>query len=145
MINILFLHTQGYSQCKFLSIRWNRDYTDLYFPRQGCSWFWQIRVRSWYSHSVIFHKYHRNRAATTQVKYERGIDKITRFWECWSKKTSKVRVTGLCERNSTGTGEFPAQMTSCVENDVIMIWQLYQYNGDNYNRQKHVNEHLAVG
>ena len=37
-----------------------------------------------------------------------------------SKKTSKLRVTGLCEGNSPGTGEFPAQMASNVEN--VSIW-----------------------
>ena len=33
-----------------------------------------------------------------------------------SKKTSKLRVTALCEGNSPVTGEFPAQMASNVEN-----------------------------
>ena len=33
----------------------------------------------------------------------------------WSKKTSQVRVTGLCVGNSPGTGEFPAQMASNAE------------------------------
>ena len=33
-----------------------------------------------------------------------------------SKKTSKLRVTGLCVGNSPVTGEFPAQMTSNAEN-----------------------------
>ena len=37
-----------------------------------------------------------------------------------SKKTSKLRVTGLCVENSTGTGEFPAQMASNAEN--VSIW-----------------------
>ena len=37
-----------------------------------------------------------------------------------SKKTSKLRVTGLCAGNSSGTGEFPAQMSSDVEN--VSIW-----------------------
>ena len=32
-----------------------------------------------------------------------------------SKKTSKLRVTGLCAGNSPGTGEFPAQMASYAE------------------------------
>ena len=35
-----------------------------------------------------------------------------------SKKTSKLRVTGLCV--FTGTGEFPAQMTSNADN--VSIW-----------------------
>ena len=41
-----------------------------------------------------------------------------------SKKTSKLRVTGLCERNSPVTGEFPSQRASKWEmfpfDDVIM-------------------------
>ena len=36
------------------------------------------------------------------------------------KKTSKLRVTGVCVENSPGTGEFPAQMASNVEN--VSIW-----------------------
>ena len=37
-----------------------------------------------------------------------------------SKKTPKLRVTGLCVGNSPGTGEFPAQMASNAEN--VSIW-----------------------
>ena len=37
-----------------------------------------------------------------------------------SKKTSKLRVTGLCAGNSPGTGELPAQMASNAEN--VSIW-----------------------
>ena len=35
-------------------------------------------------------------------------------------KTSKFRVTGLCEGNSPVTGEFPAQMASDADN--VVIW-----------------------
>ena len=38
----------------------------------------------------------------------------------WSKKTSKFRVTGLCEGNSPVTGEFPAQRANNAEN--VTIW-----------------------
>ena len=37
-----------------------------------------------------------------------------------SKKTSKLRVTGLCVGNSPVTGEFPTQMASKAEN--VSIW-----------------------
>ena len=37
-----------------------------------------------------------------------------------SKKTSKLRVTGLCAGNSPVTGEFPAQRASNTEN--VSIW-----------------------
>ena len=40
-----------------------------------------------------------------------------------SKKTSKLRVTGLCAWNSPATGEFPAQMASNTEN--VSIWWRY--------------------
>ena len=37
-----------------------------------------------------------------------------------SKKTSKLRITDLCAENSPGTGEFPTQMASNMEN--VSIW-----------------------
>ena len=45
---------------------------------------------------------------------------LNRLFRRRSKKTSKLRVTDLCEGNSPGTGEFPAQMTSSAEN--VSIW-----------------------
>ena len=45
---------------------------------------------------------------------------LTRLFRRRSKKTSKLRVTGLCAGNSPGTGEFPTQMASNVEN--VSIW-----------------------
>ena len=43
------------------------------------------------------------------------------------KKTSKLRVTGLCAGNSPVIGEFPAQMASCAEN--VSIWWRYHDAG----------------
>ena len=45
---------------------------------------------------------------------------LNRSFGCRSKKTSKLRVTGLCARNSPVTGEFPTQMASNAEN--VFIW-----------------------
>ena len=45
---------------------------------------------------------------------------LSRLFRRRSKKTSKLRVTGLCVGNSPGTGEFPAQMASYAEN--VSIW-----------------------
>ena len=45
---------------------------------------------------------------------------LNRLFRRRSKKTSKLRVTGLCVGNSPGTGEFPAQMASYAEN--VSIW-----------------------
>ena len=40
---------------------------------------------------------------------------LNRLFRCRSKKTSKLRVTGLCVGNSPVTREFPAQMARNVE------------------------------
>ena len=45
---------------------------------------------------------------------------LNRLFRRRSKKTSKLRVTGLCGGNSQGTGEFPAQRASYAEN--VSIW-----------------------
>ena len=51
---------------------------------------------------------------------------LNRLFRRRSKKTSKLRVTGLCARNSPGTGEFPAQMASYAEN--VSIWWRHHGN-----------------
>ena len=45
---------------------------------------------------------------------------LNRLFRHRSKKTSELRVTGLCVGNSPVTGEFPAQMASAAEN--VSIW-----------------------
>ena len=45
---------------------------------------------------------------------------LNRLFRPRSKKTSKLRVTGLCVGNSPGTGELPAQMASNAEN--VSLW-----------------------
>ena len=45
---------------------------------------------------------------------------LNRLFGRRSKKTSKLRVIGLCAGNSPGTGEFLAQMASNAEN--VSIW-----------------------
>ena len=60
---------------------------------------------------------------------------LNRLFRHRSKKTSKLRLTGLCVGNSPGTGEFPAQMASYAENvsiwwrhhDEFWIWGSVQY------------------
>ena len=51
---------------------------------------------------------------------------LNRLLKRRSKKTSKLRVTGLCVGNSPGTGEFPAQMASNAEN-VSIWWRHHAY------------------
>ena len=47
---------------------------------------------------------------------------LDRLFRRTSKKTSKFRVTGLCEGNSPVTGEFPTQRPSNAEN-VSIAWR----------------------
>ena len=53
---------------------------------------------------------------------------FSRLIWCRSKKTSKLRVTGLCAGNSPVTGEFPAQMASNAE--YVPIWWRHHEFGD---------------
>ena len=51
---------------------------------------------------------------------------LNRLFGRRSKKTSKLRVTGLCAGNSPGTGEFLAQKSSNAEN-VSIWWRHHAY------------------
>ena len=72
-------------------------------------------------------------ARTLQWRHN-GRDSVSNPHDCWlndlfslrSKKTWKLRVTGLCAGNSPGTGEFPAQMASNAEN--VSIWWRHHEN-----------------
>ena len=69
---------------------------------------------------------------------------LGRLFRRRSKKTSKLRVTGLCEGNSPVTGEFPAQRASNAEN--VSIWwrhQGYIYN-TNSNRATNILIHVPA-
>ena len=52
---------------------------------------------------------------------------LSRVFRHRSKKTSKLRVTGLCEGNSLVTSVFPAQRASNVEN--VSIWWRHHVRG----------------
>ena len=52
---------------------------------------------------------------------------LNRLFRHRSKKTSKLRVTGLCAWNSPMTGESPAQRASSVE--IVSIWWRHLVNG----------------
>ena len=54
---------------------------------------------------------------------------LKRLFRRRSKKTSKLRVTGLCEGNSSVTSEFPAQRASNAEN--VSIWWRHHWSRDN--------------
>ena len=55
-----------------------------------------------------------------------------------SKKTSKLRVTGLCAGNSPMTGEFPAQKDSNAEN--VSIWWRHHATRPDANVSNRIND-----
>ena len=68
---------------------------------------------------VIVTQWHHN--GRDGVSSNRRLDcLLNRLFRRRSNKTSKLRVTGLCEGNSPVTGEFPAQRASYAEN--VSIW-----------------------
>ena len=64
---------------------------------------------------------------------------LNRLFRHRSKKTSKLRVTGLCAGNSTGTGEFPAQMASNAEN--VSIWWRHHDEGYAHTKTQQNTKH----
>ena len=61
---------------------------------------------------------------------------LNRLFRRRSKKTSKLRVTGLCAGNSPGTGEFLAQMASYTEN--VSIWWRHHELDDTWKSDYHL-------
>ena len=64
------------------------------------------------------------------------------FFRHRSKKTSKVCVTGLCEGNSPGTGEFPTQKARYAGN-VSIWWRHHVYNAE-YDTGKPCGPHTPI-
>ena len=56
---------------------------------------------------------------------------LNRLFRHRSKKTSKLRVTGLCAVNSPVTGDFPAQWDSNTEN-ITIWWRHHDESTKNY-------------
>ena len=70
---------------------------------------------------------------------------LNRLFRHRSNKTSKLRVTGLCEGNSPVTNEFPAKRASNAEN--VSIW--WRHHEDNlilcFGRTKFCESELEMG
>ena len=76
-----------------------------------------------------FPTYHKHKELTLQLRHNElgGVSNhqpndclLNRLFRRWSKKTSKLRITGLCEGNSPVTGEFPPQRASNAEK--VSVW-----------------------
>ena len=82
--------------------QWCPLYVFLYSYRSSASLAFVWRIHQWPVNSP--HKW--------------PVSVVSLQWR--HKKTSKLRVTGLCEGNSSVTGEFPAQKASNAENISIL-------------------------
>ena len=69
---------------------------------------------------VLYALHWRHNERDGASNHQRHACVLDRFFRRRSKKTSKPRVTGLCEGNSPVTGEFPAQSASNAGN--VSIW-----------------------
>ena len=72
---------------------------------------------------------------------------LNRSFRRRSKKTSKLRVTGLCAGNSSVTGEFPAPKVSNAEN--VSIWwrhhgAWWRYDVDTLSALVHLCEEILL-
>ena len=67
---------------------------------------------------------------------------LHRLFRLRSKKTSKFRVTGLCEGNSPMTGEFPAQRASNAEN--VSIWWRRHVHKIYFSQQQNIKLHRSL-
>ena len=92
-----------------------------------CAYFWPIRyvqrkidVCKWWWQRVVLTLQWRHDDHNGVSNHQRLDCLLSRLFRHRSKKTSKLRVTGLCEGNSPVTGEFPTQKTSNAEN--VSIW-----------------------
>ena len=91
---------------------------------------WNIYVlQALAQHMSLYKQEHRFQALPLQWRHQgrTGVSNhqahdclLNRLFRCRSKKTSKLRVTGLCEENSAVTSEFSAQRAGNAEN--VSIW-----------------------
>ena len=93
-----------------------------YFIYDACIWYRYLTYKSLYVHTLQWR--HNGRDGIPNHQPHHCL--LNHLFRRRSKKTSKIRVTGLCAVNSPVTGEIPAHMACNTENvsidDVIMIF-----------------------
>ena len=87
-----------------------------YCTESTCSLAAILTIGAW--HPNPLHRRHNGRNSVSNHQLHNCLH--NRLFRRRSKKTPKLRVTGLCVGNSPGTGEFPAQMASNAES--LSIW-----------------------
>ena len=129
------------------SRRWYKQ--EAYLDEEELAWIKQtthLRIINWYGAPHCNDVTMTTMASQIHQPHDCLLNPLFRLK---SKKTSKLRVTGLCQGNSPGTGEFPAQMASYAEN-VSIWWRHHAWNMTlwmylcNYLLLKHVANDVDV-
>ena len=84
-----------------------------------CHWIWYIPICPTSYCGIITLQWHHN-GRDSVWNHQPHDCFLNRLFRHRSKKTSKLRVTGLCAGNSPEAGEFSAQIASNAEN--VSIW-----------------------
>ena len=125
------MHGEWYGTC----ICWYMDYDAMYYYNDKITT-WSVMTHT-FTVFVILHEslQRRNNGCDGVSNHQPRHSLLNRLFRCRSKKTSKLRVTGLCTGNSPVTDEFPVQMASNAENvsiwwhhhDVCFMWYRNQF------------------
>ena len=81
---------------------------------------------SWHDHILLQWHHNERDGVSNHQPHDCLLKRLSRRI---SKKTSKLRVTGLCAGNSPMTGEFPAERSSNTEN--VPIWRRHHASWSN--------------
>ena len=85
-----------------------------------------VRTRHWSFRIILASIQWRHNGRDSVSNHQPYDCLLNRLFRRRSKKTSKLRVTGLCVGNSPLTGEFPAQMASNAKH--VSIWLRHHVN-----------------
>ena len=119
-------------------IMWYRDWGQVRLDRvdeiaisdiqNDCDWTsGGFRASNMHSSGINFSLHWRYNGRDSVSNHQPHDCLLNRLFRCRSKKSSQLRVTGLCVGKSPGTGEFPVQMASNAEN--ISIWWRHHVAG----------------
>ena len=133
---------------KLIRQAWLRDLSQnspirkLTFWREKLIRFSTTGAKEWVMSQITLQWRHNGRDSVSNHQPHDCL--LKRLFRRRSKKTSKLRVTGLCAGNSPGTGEFPAQMASNAEN-ISIWWRHHEVSRCSQSLGKDVTSHVNKG
>ena len=104
-----------------LQLYWSHLTRNILISTQETLIFWENGL---FNGSALQWRHNKRDGVSTHQPHDCLLNHLFR---CKSKKTPKLRVTGLCDGNLPLTGEFPAQRASNAEN-VSIWWRHHVYH-----------------